>query len=252
MPKRNSSRRRCSSGSRSVAARKGSVGCERPPSCAPDFVPGATPEGRSHPMSCLVRRRRSFCRRARRRCRRWSRARPPACTRAGPARGRRAFHQPVKRRCQCPSSNRGTRGKQLVKHRTRPRPREHPETLYAYAHFLGESTRVRAQPVDRHRARRVTRTSSCGEPSTPTRSCLGIRTSGAPSGAAAASHWRAPSRPANTCRPPWARKRIETGGQRCCERWSVRAGSWPSVWPLVWARGGSPPIRSRPTMHSWG
>ena len=32
-----------------------------------------------------------------------------------------------------------TRGKQLVKHRTRL-DRENNETLYAYAHFLGEST----------------------------------------------------------------------------------------------------------------
>lgn len=32
-----------------------------------------------------------------------------------------------------------TRGKQLVKHRTRL-DRENTETLYAYAHFLGEST----------------------------------------------------------------------------------------------------------------
>ena len=32
-----------------------------------------------------------------------------------------------------------TRGKQLVKHRTRL-DRENAETLYAYAHFLGEST----------------------------------------------------------------------------------------------------------------
>jgi len=32
-----------------------------------------------------------------------------------------------------------TRGKQLVKHRTRL-VRENNETLYAYAHFLGEST----------------------------------------------------------------------------------------------------------------
>ena len=32
-----------------------------------------------------------------------------------------------------------TRGKQLVKHRTRF-DRENNETLYAYAHFLGEST----------------------------------------------------------------------------------------------------------------
>jgi hypothetical protein len=32
-----------------------------------------------------------------------------------------------------------TRGKQLIKHRTRL-DRENNETLYAYAHFLGEST----------------------------------------------------------------------------------------------------------------
>jgi hypothetical protein len=41
-----------------------------------------------------------------------------------------------------------TRGKQLVKHRTRL-DRENNETLYAYAHFLGESTEyVLNQVVD--------------------------------------------------------------------------------------------------------
>ncbi len=41
-----------------------------------------------------------------------------------------------------------TRGKQLVKHRTRL-DREHNETPYAYAHFLGESTEyVLNQAID--------------------------------------------------------------------------------------------------------
>ena len=45
-----------------------------------------------------------------------------------------------------------TRGKQFVRHRTRL-DRENTETLYAYARFLGESTGIRAEPGDRHRAR---------------------------------------------------------------------------------------------------
>ena len=44
-----------------------------------------------------------------------------------------------------------TRGKQLVRHITRL-DRETNETLYVYAHFLGEPTEVRAEPARRHDA----------------------------------------------------------------------------------------------------
>jgi hypothetical protein len=84
-----------------------------------------------------------------------------------------------------------TRGKQLVKHRTRL-DRENNETLYAYAHFLGESTEyVLNQLIDTVLARdkqfvqwraahqhsfvpgsRATRNSSSGEPRTSIHSCL--------------------------------------------------------------------------------
>ena len=45
-----------------------------------------------------------------------------------------------------------TRGKQLVRHITQL-DRETNETLYAYAHFLGEADRVRPESARRHSAR---------------------------------------------------------------------------------------------------
>ena len=45
-----------------------------------------------------------------------------------------------------------TRGKQIVRHITRL-DRENNETLYAYAHFLGEPTEYVLNQVDRHRPR---------------------------------------------------------------------------------------------------
>ena len=110
-----------------------------PPRVPPSPVPRPVAGGRSRP-GCLSRLSGETCRRARRRSRHradviQSTARS---SRSAPRDGHdRAINS--EREGAMPVIKPRTRGKQLVKHRTRL-DRENNETLYAYAQFLGEPT----------------------------------------------------------------------------------------------------------------